>query len=159
MNIQPRNGNTLPPTTEGDLRSRATDVFEVARHVFVARLEAFALHSHHPGRAAVSALRADELVGARCYLTRDGLSGFAIQPDGELAGLFSFVRGRGAELVARAVRRGASWLQCYDLPGLMGLYYRAGFRLADCQPFDPSLAAAHWDPKLGTPDYLTLRRV
>lgn len=59
---------------------------------------------------------ADELRGkiVDAYISTDGLSGFAIAAHGELVGVFSLVKGRGAELMRHAIYRGAHFLDCFD---------------------------------------------
>lgn len=63
---------------------------------------------------------------ARCYMSTDGLSGFAILADGELTNVWSLERGRGDAIVAAAVRRGATHLDCFA-GHLSTLYARHGF--------------------------------
>lgn len=60
------------------------------------------------------------------YIAADGLSGFAVCSDGELVGVFSLVKGRGAELMRHAVYRGAHYLDCFD-GSLPRLYAAHGF--------------------------------
>lgn len=60
------------------------------------------------------------------YISSDGLSGFAVCSDGELVGVFSLVKGRGAELMRHAVYRGAHYLDCFD-GFLPRLYAAHGF--------------------------------
>lgn len=161
MNTNERIGIQDPqPTTEGELRDARARVVQVVRASYVERLEDFVLRSHHPARLCASALRADELQGARCFLTPDGLSGFAIQPDGMLVGLFSFVRGRGARLVRQAVLRGARCLECYAKSELVGLYESNGFRIVECHAFDADLAPLGWEqgPLRFCPDYVRMER-
>lgn len=64
--------------------------------------------------------------GTRYFLTDDLGSGFAIRPDGELVFVFSTVRGRGANIVSTAVKRGADRLDCFE-GYLTELYARHGF--------------------------------
>lgn len=67
-----------------------------------------------------------DLDGFELVLTRDGLSGFAIKPDGELTAVFSAVTGRGVALVSEAIQRGAHHLNAFD-GYLTALYRRMGF--------------------------------
>lgn len=62
----------------------------------------------------------------RCYLADDGLSGFAVTADGELAGVASLVRGRGDGIVEAAIKAGATHLNCFE-GHLTDLYARHGF--------------------------------
>lgn len=76
-------------------------------------------------------------------LARDGRSGYAVRPDGELVLVFSLERGRGDVIVSGAVADGAVYLDCFDgyLPRLYG---RHGF--VECQ------RVANWTP--GEPDVI-----
>lgn len=64
---------------------------------------------------------------ARYFTTDDGASGFGIDRDGTLIGVFSTVKGRGDALVAAAIENGATNLDCFD-GYLPSLYARHGFR-------------------------------
>lgn len=75
----------------------------------------------------------------RCYLSRDGLSGFAIEPDGNLVSVFSLKKGFLPTCGEYIVEQGATKLDCFqskmqDLPS----YYKAylGFELASKLKFD-----------------------
>jgi hypothetical protein len=63
---------------------------------------------------------------ARYCLSADFRSGFGVSADGELIGLFSTVKGRGADLIGAAVANGADKLDCFD-GFLPSLYARFGF--------------------------------
>lgn len=94
-------------------------------------------------RIAAATTPADELRvhGALTRLSDDGLSGYAVQPDGELVGVFSLVRGRGDELVTDAIANGATHLDCFD-GYLVDFYRRHGFGVHRRE--------ANWNP--GGPD-------
>lgn len=56
-----------------------------------------------------------------CYLSEDGLSGFAVSHTGELVGVFSRVKGRGPLLMKHAIYRGATHLDCFE--GYLSAFY------------------------------------
>ncbi|MET8111202.1 hypothetical protein [Streptomyces prasinus] len=80
---------------------------------------------------------------ARYYLTSDFQSGFGVDADGTLIGLFSTVKGRGEGLVWSAVlHKGAEKLDCFD-GFLVDYYKRFGFveteRVANWTPGEPDV--------------------
>ena len=68
------------------------------------------------------------------FLASDGLSGYAINYDGELSCVWSLLRGRGDGIVAHAVDNGAFKLNCFDVNPLVSLYSKHGFRVARSEP-------------------------
>lgn len=63
---------------------------------------------------------------AQFFLSEDSLTGFAVREDGELCGVFSIVKGRGASLMRVALHRGATSLNCFE--GFLSAFYaRHGF--------------------------------
>lgn len=99
-------------------------------------------------------------LGARGYLTEDGLGGFALI-NGELATLFSLPGAHyGDMLVHQAVERGAHKLSCFDAHGkLLNLYGRHGFKETARAPWDDSLAPLQWSyERWGRPDYVEMNR-
>lgn len=79
---------------------------------------------------------------ARYYLTSDMQSGFGVDSDGTLIGVFSLVKGRGPEMIRHAVNeRGAVKLDCFD--GFLPEYYRQ-FGFVETERVD------NWTP--GGPD-------
>lgn len=99
-----------------------------------------------------------ERMGATTYLAADGRSGFAIKPDGELISVFSLEPGRGDELVAAAVQRGATKLDCFE-PYLPRLYARHGFREVHRYQWDDQYAPVTWNHvKHGRPDVVVMER-
>ena len=70
----------------------------------------------------------------RHYLSRDGLSGYAIHT-GYLACVFSTVPGRGDDLVAAAVDHGAEECDCFGT-FLASLYARHGFEVTGHEAWD-----------------------
>lgn len=75
----------------------------------------------------------------RTFVDASWWSGYAISPTGELINLFSLQRGRGAGLIAEAVRNGARHLNCYAGP-LVAIYEKAGFKVVRREPYDPDKA-------------------
>ena len=88
----------------------------------------------------------------RRYLSDDGLSGFAIKPDGDLVSVFSAPGlGRGEALVDAAVARGARKLDAFDEDGFLPqLYGSRGFVEVKREPWDPEQKADNW--RGGEPD-------
>lgn len=70
---------------------------------------------------------------AAFYLTDDLQSGFGVNTDGELFGVFSLERGRGDALVRTAIKLGATRLDCFE-GYLSALYARHGFVEYDRRP-------------------------
>ncbi|MFE4451437.1 hypothetical protein [Streptomyces sp. NPDC056796] len=64
---------------------------------------------------------------ARYFLADDLMSGFGIDRDGTLIGVYSLIKGRGEVMVADAIKAGADKLDCFD--GFLPEYYaRFGFK-------------------------------
>lgn len=86
------------------------------------------------------------------YLSDDGLSGFAIKPDGDLVSVFSAPGlGRGGALVDAAVARGARKLDAFDEDGFLPqLYGSRGFVEVKREPWDPAQKPDNW--RGGEPD-------
>lgn len=85
--------------------------------------------------------------GGRYYVAADGLSGFGVADGGELVGVFSIPRGRGAELVTAAIARGAARLDCFD--GYLPRFYaQHGFTETGREP--------NWEPD--GPDVVYMER-
>lgn len=76
-----------------------------------------------------------------------GLGGFAIHaPTGEIRYLHSILRGQGDNIVQEAIKRGGTWLTCFD-GYLTDLYQRNGFVITAREP--------NWT--VGQPDVLTMK--
>lgn len=88
----------------------------------------------------------DRHPNARWFIAPDYLSGYGVDPDGTLLGVWSTVRGRGRTLLQDALWRGASKLWCFD-GYLRELYERAGFHVVSSEP--------NWTP--GGPDVLYMQ--
>lgn len=118
--------SSTAPAYSADLGDTATDAYPVLREQF---MTAYAFARQVSQQVARMTSAEDDIPfgdGTLFMLTPDGLSGFYITPDDMLGGLFSLARGRGDQLVATAVRYGATHLDCFDgyLPTLYG---RHGF--------------------------------
>lgn len=79
---------------------------------------------------------------ARYFLADDLMSGFGIDRNGALIGVYSLIRGRGEGLVTEAIKAGANKLDCFD--GFLPDYYaQFGFeeteRLPNWTPGDPDV--------------------
>lgn len=84
----------------------------------------------------------DDYSECRCYLSKDGLSGFAIEPDGNLVSVFSLRRGFLPTCGKYIVEQGAVKLDCYEsrLQNLPSIYKKTlGFELASRLKFDRAL--------------------
>lgn len=77
----------------------------------------------------------------------DKRGGFVVI-DGELVGFHHVDKGKGDWLLAEAVSLGANRLDCFDIPHLLDLYYRHGFREVLREP----------NHKKGAPDVVWMRR-
>ncbi len=83
----------------------------------------------------------DDYSDCRCFLSKDGLSGFAIEPDGNLVSVFSLKSGFLSACGAYMVKMGAVKLDCFDskLQSLPDIYKKTlGFELASKLKFDKS---------------------
>lgn len=89
------------------------------------------------------------LVATRFYLFEDDRGGFALSADGELLGLHSLNKGDGNCLVWEAVQRGAVKLNCFNIPHLIDLYNRYGFKETHREP--------NWN--VGEPDVIFMERL
>lgn len=87
--------------------------------------------------------------GTRYYLWSDGVShaGFAVRADGELVYVFSTARGMGDAIVATAIEKGATHLDCFE-GHLTDLYASHGFV--------ETAREANWAP--GAPDVVWMSR-
>jgi hypothetical protein len=101
----------------------------------------------------LSPLKPEDLSGHTLVSTKDHKAGVAIDPKGDLQNLYNNggPKGIAADLVADAISKGATTLDCYD--GYLPDYYRQlGFVETGRLKFDASQAHG-WDVnKQGTPD-------
>jgi hypothetical protein len=97
----------------------------------------------------------DEYAGMRTFLSKDGLSGYAVKPDGDLVSVFNVgQKGMGEEAVFDAVMHGgATKLDAFDQGGFLPNKYRQfGFKEVDRIGWDPQYAPPRWKPEYGSPD-------
>jgi hypothetical protein len=81
----------------------------------------------------------------RRYLSGDGQTGYFMDKHGDLQNLFNNDgKGRGAEAILHAVKRGAKTLDAYD-GGLPQYYSKFGFREVKRAKFDPQYAPPGWE--------------
>ena len=83
----------------------------------------------------------DDYSDCKCFLSSDGLSGFAIEPDGNLISVFSLKKGFLSTCGEYMVRKGAVKLDCFEskLQNLPFIYKKTlGFELASKLKFDKS---------------------
>ena len=139
--------------------TRSTTAFTSApAEVFAAAVEA--------ARAALGALAgnladyaASEFESMQCFISEDGMSGFALKGGDELVNVFSRVKGRGDAIVEAAVEAGAARLDCYD-GHLAALYGRHGFLVVERSAWSDEYAPEGWDyNRHGRPDFLLMHRL
>jgi predicted ABC-type ATPase len=101
----------------------------------------------------LSAKTADELKNDRLFLSNDGHTGYALDPDGDLQNLFNNgPRGGGRVALQDAIRNGATTLDAFD-GHLPALYAQHGFAPTGRMKFNDEYAPAGWDfNKYGRPD-------
>lgn len=94
----------------------------------------------------------------KVFLSKDGKSGYAIKPDGELISVFSTVKGRGERLVDDAVRnKGATKLDAFDIDGKLPTLYGKHMVEKSRLKFADEYAPKDWDyAKLGRPDVVQM---
>lgn len=126
-----------------DLQEVAND--EISR--YSAALEESKASSELGGM--VDSQSSDDLVGARAFLSTNGMAGFAVQDDGNIVGVFNNrknpVRGVTPVLIKTAIENGGTHLDCYAqyLPNgnyaphnLVNLYARSGMIPVAWMEFD-----------------------
>ena len=97
--------------------------------------------------------------GTKLYLSKDGKSGFGLNPDGELISVFSLERQRGKILVAEARKQGATYLSCMG-DHLLELYSEFEFSPVEVLRWDNQFAPKNWNyERFGTPNIFDMRLV
>ena len=98
----------------------------------------------------------DEEVDAfKAFLTPDKKSGVAVKPDGDMINVFSAEKGRGGDLVDKAIIEGARKADNFDQARLNELYEAKGMKEVDRMKFDDQYAPEGWNyEKLGRPDVI-----
>lgn len=86
----------------------------------------------------------EEFAGAQLLLSKDGKTGGALMPDGEMVNLFNNGGPKGAAtnpvngVMAELIRRGGTHLDVFDQPGLVAAYGRNGMVEVARMKYDPS---------------------
>lgn len=162
----------LTATGLADLASLAPAAYSVARTGFrevapeVSHAAMADFMAERPSEAGFLTPRtADEMrkEGMRTFLSRDGKSGYAIEPtSGDIRNVFNRpggTEGAGAVAVSRALARGGDGkiLDAFDTN--LGNFYRdMGFKETERLPWNAEYAPAGWDAaKYGTPDVMMMR--
>lgn len=113
---------------------------KVSRTIFAAALGA--AREVSPLVASATSPAEELAERATFYLSHDLESGYAVEHDGTLVGVFSLHKGRGAAIVTDAIANGASALDCFD-GYLPGFYRKFGFveteRVANWTPGEPDV--------------------
>ena len=81
-----------------------------------------------------------------------------VDADGHISSLVSTVPGVGTDILDRLIELGGDHLDCYDVPWLQRLYTSRGFKVTERYEWDQELAPSNWPLRLGTPDYVFMRR-
>jgi hypothetical protein len=97
----------------------------------------------HPFGAAVYVYPAEEYQGMRLFLTKDGKSGVAIKPDGDIVSVFS-TGGAGRSVMELAVAAGGRKLDAFDTI-LPEFYAPHGFRAVARTKWNDEFAPSEWD--------------
>lgn len=94
-----------------------------------------------------------ELQHSTCYLSKDGLTGYVLDAQGDLQNLFNNGgKGMGREALLHAIEHEAKTLDCFD-GFLPHLYSSFGFVATGRMKFNDEYKPAGWDlGKLGRPD-------
>ena len=116
--------------------------------------------AEHP---TVSPLAPDVDVTAHTLVTahfEDGrvIGAGIVDADGYIPSFVSTVPGVSTDILDRLIALGGDHLAGYDVPWLQKLYRSRGFKVTHRFAWDPELAPANWPLRLGTPDYLFMRR-
>lgn len=91
----------------------------------------------------------------RLFVADDGLSGFAVKPDGDIVSVWSLAKGRLAEMLDVAREAGGYRLDCFQ--PLAKVYQRHGFRVTGRVRWDDQYAPEGWDyGQNGRPDVIYL---
>ncbi len=97
--------------------------------------------------------------GTKLYLSKDGKSGFGVNPDGELISVFSLERQRGKILVAEARKQGATYLSCMG-EHLLKMYSEFDFAPTEILVWDNQFAPKNWNyERFGTPNIYDMRLI
>ena len=93
--------------------------------------------------------------GSKTFLAENGLSGIAVQPDGDIVGVFKsgqeHRKKASTELLLTAIDNGGTKLDCFNTY-LPGLYAQHGFEPVAWMEFSTEYAPEGWTPAYGTPE-------
>lgn len=115
-----------------------------------------------PYGAAVHLYDEAEYRDMRLFQTEDGLSGFALKPDGDIVSVYSGGGNNVLAIIQMAVDAGGTKLDCFDTI-LPSLYRAAGFRETERFPWDDQFAPPDWDKAVfakynnGEPDLVMMQ--
>jgi hypothetical protein len=121
---------------------KATQFVKVSPELFHKQVNKFR-NSDKMASGNIHPYSVDDYKKMDTYLSTDAQSGYALKDGDELVSVHSAVRGqgRGDEVVADAVKRGARRLDAFDIKGkLPKLYERHGFKETARYKFDPQYA-------------------
>jgi hypothetical protein len=97
--------------------------------------------------------------GTKLFLSDDFLSGFGINPDGELISVFALERERGKILVAEAMKNGATYLSCMG-DHLLEMYSEFGFSPVEILEWNNQFAPKNWNyDRFGTPNIYEMKLI
>lgn len=139
--VNPKTGKTID-ILEGVDGNLFHDIFEIARN-YLRNGELVDLH--------------DDYENATCYISSDGLCGFAIENDGNLVSVFNLGEGGFLDTIAQYVKdKGATHLDCYNsaVQPLTLMYERKlGFKTASIMDYNmeydhDNIAENHGMPKV-----------
>jgi len=101
-------------------------------------------------KAYVTMYSAEEYgkMNAKTFLSKDGLSGFAVKPDGDIISVFSAVHGegRGRYMIELAIAKGGTKLDCFE-PLNKKVYEKYGFLETERFKWDDQYAPKDWNYK------------
>lgn len=101
----------------------------------------------NPHGGAVDEHSIEELNTFRTFLSKNGMAGVAVKPDGDITAVFknSNYKARGAvnDLIITARENGGDKMDCYGI-GLVNKYERCGYTPVARIPFNPEYASDPW---------------
>lgn len=101
----------------------------------------------NPHGGAVDEHSLDELTTFKTFLSKNGMAGVAVKPDGDITAVFknSNYKARGAvnDLIITARENGGVKMDCYGI-GLVNKYEKCGYVPVARIPFNPEYASDPW---------------
>jgi len=140
-------------------RFRQMDDTDRARKRF-AKLQNEALDAQGDRAVFADRMSSSALKGARLFVSEDQRSGFAIDAEGEVVGLFKHPEAESTSVLedalAHARAHGATKFTGFEVEALREKIKKGGFVESSREAFDSELAPSGWDSEsLGTPDVVT----